>query len=436
MSRNESLFAAAREVLPGGVSSPVRAYQSVGGTPLTIRSGKGALVKDADGRTYVDMVCGWGAQILGHADERVVAALRRRAGRGTVFGAPAIEETQLARLILSALPGHDRVRFVNSGTEATMSALRLARAATGRDLIIKFAGCYHGHSDALLSSAGSGALTLGTPDSPGVPAAWAATTLTATYNDLESVRALFAAHEDRIAAVIVEPVVGNMGCIPPRDGFLQGLREITRASGALLVIDEVMTGFRVAWGGAQVRFGVQPDLTCLGKVIGGGMPVGAYAGPAALMDQVAPAGPVYQAGTLSGNPISMVAGIATLRRMRAPDAYARLEQRAAAIEEALSSAARAAGVPIRIQRVGAMMTVFFTESDAASSEPICNLEQVTATRLDRFGTWHTALREHGVSWPPSGYEAAFLTLSHDGEVVTRLATAARAAFEAVAASGA
>jgi len=430
MSRNESLFEAARRVLPGGVSSPVRAFGSVGGTPLTLRSGKGAIVKDADGREYVDMVCGWGAQILGHADPRVVAALRRRAGRGTVFGAPAIEETQLARLILPALPGHERVRFVNSGTEATMSALRLARAATGRDLIVKFAGCYHGHSDALLSSAGSGALTLGTPDSPGVPAEWAGMTLTATYNDADSVRALFDAHPDRIAAVILEPVVGNMGCIPPREGFLAALRDVTRARGALLVIDEVMTGFRVAWGGAQVRFGVQPDLTCLGKVIGGGMPVGAYAGPAALMDRVAPAGPVYQAGTLSGNPISMAAGIATLRALRGGDAYDRLERAGAGIESVLAASAKAADVPVRIQRVGSMMTVFFGDPDT----PVRDLDGVKATRTDLFAVWHRALREHGVSWPPSAFEAAFLSVAHDCGALDRIARAAAPAFHAVAAA--
>ena len=430
MTRNEALFEAARKVLPGGVSSPVRAFKSVGGTPITLRSGKGAIVKDADGREYVDMVCGWGAQILGHSDSRVVGALRRQAGRGTVFGAPAIQETQLARLILPALPGHDRVRFVNSGTEATMSALRLARAATGRDLIVKFAGCYHGHSDALLSSAGSGALTLGTPDSPGVPAAWASMTLTATYNDLDSVRAVFDAHVDRIAAVILEPVVGNMGCIPPQDGFLHGLRDVTREHGALLIIDEVMTGFRVAWGGAQVRFGVQPDLTCLGKVIGGGMPVGAYAGPAALMDQVAPAGPVYQAGTLAGNPISMAAGIATLRALRGSDAYDRLERAGAGIEAVLASSARAAGVPVRIQRVGSMMTVFFTDS----TEPIRNLDHVKATRTDLFATWHATLLAHGVSWPPSAFEAAFISVSHDSDAIDRIARAAGPAFQAVAAA--
>ncbi len=429
-NRNARLQEAARAVLPGGVSSPVRAFRSVGGVPPTIRSGRGAWVRDADGRRYVDMVCAWGAQILGHADPRVVAALRRRAGRGTVFGAPAIEETQLARLILGALPGHDRVRFVSTGTEATMSALRLARAVTGRDLVLKFAGCYHGHADALLSSAGSGALTLGTPDSPGVPADWARTTLTAPYNDLDAVRAVFAAHGARIAAVIVEPVVGNMGCIPPADGFLAGLREIAHAHGALLVLDEVMTGFRVAWGGAQRRFGVAPDLTCLAKVIGGGLPVGAYAGRAELMDRVAPAGPVYQAGTLSGNPISMAAGITTLRALRGSDAYERLERAGAALEASLAAAAARHGVPVRVQRVGAMLTVFFAEP----GRPLRCLADVQASRTDLFPVWHRALLEHGVSWPPSAYEAAFLSVAHDADALAHVAAAADAAFAAVAAS--
>ena len=430
MHRNGRLLEAARAGLPGGVNSPVRAFRSVGGTPLTLRSGRGPYVRDADGREYVDMVCGWGAQILGHADPRVVAALRRRAGRGTVFGAPAIEETQLARRILAALPGAERVRFVNSGTGATMSALRLARAATGRDLVVKLAGCYHGHADALLSSAGSGALTLGTPDSPGVPEDWARTTLTATYNDLASVRRVFEAHGDAIAAVIVEPVVGNMGCIPPADGWLAGLRQITRDHGALLVLDEVMTGFRVAWGGAQVRFGVQPDLTCLGKVIGGGMPVGAYARPAALMDPVAPAGPVYQAGTPGGTPSSVGAGRASLRARGGPEPYATLERTGAAIEERLLEAARAAGVPVRVQRVGSMLTVFF----AAADGPVRDLAAVQATRTDLFPAFHRGLREGGVSWPPSNFEAAFFTLAHDAVALERLARAADGAFRAVAAA--
>jgi len=429
MSRNDRLFEAARGVMPGGVSSPVRAYRSVGGVPPTIRSGKGARVRDADGREYVDMVCAWGAQIVGHADPRVVGRLRRRASRGTLFGAPCVEETHLARMIADALPSVERVRFVSTGTEACMSVLRLARAVTGRDRIVKCAGNYHGHSDALLSSAGSGPLTLGAPDSPGVPEAWASTTLTARTNDLDTMRAVFAEHGEQIAAVIVEPVVGNMGCIPPDGDWLAGLRDITREHGSLFVLDEVMTGFRVAWGGAQVRYDVEPDLTCLAKVIGGGMPVGAYAGRAELMDQVAPEGPVYQAGTLSGNPISMAAGIATMRILREPDTYVRLEKTGRAIEEVLLSAANTAGVPIRVQRVGAMMTVFFTDPDS----PVRNLEDVQATRTERFATWHLAMLMNGVNWPPSAYEAAFINLAHGPAELEILARAAGAAFAAVAA---
>lgn len=430
--RNERLFAAAKAVLPGGVSSPVRAFKAVGGDPLTIRSGKGAWVRDADGVRYLDMVCAWGAQILGHADPRVVRRVQRRVARGTVFGAPAIEETQLARRILRALPSAERVRFVSTGTEACMSALRLARAVTGRDYIVKCSGNYHGHSDALLSSAGSGALTLGVPDSPGVPPLWAAMTFTTPTNDVEAMRALLAKHAERVAAVIVEPVVGNAGLIPPDPDWLPALRAMTREIGALLVLDEVMTGFRVAWGGAQRRYDVEPDLTTLAKVIGGGMPVGAYVGRAELLDQIAPAGPVYQAGTLSGAPVGMAAGIATLDVLEDPESYARLERTGAAIERALAEAAAAAGVPVRIQRVGSMLTVFFADP----ATPLRSLEDVKGTRTDRFPLWHRTLREHRVSWPPSNYEAAFFTLAHGDAEVEHLARAARAAFRAVASAGA
>ncbi len=428
--RNARLFARAGELMPGGVSSPVRAYGSVGGSPPTIRSGRGAWVKDANGRLLLDMVSAWGAQILGHADPRVVARIRRRALRGTVFGAPAVEETHLAQMIASALPGAERVRFVSTGTEACMSVLRLARGATGRNLVIKCAGNYHGHSDALLSSAGSGALTLGVPDSPGVPASWAACTLTAETNDLPRMASLLEEHGDDVAAVIIEPVVGNMGCVPPDAGWLEGVRDLAHKHGALFVLDEVMTGFRVAWGGAQVRYGVEPDLTCLAKVIGGGMPVGAYAGRAELMDQIAPAGPIYQAGTLSGNPISMAAGIATMRVLREPGTYERLEANGGAVERVLADAAADAGVSVRIQRVGSMLTVFFTDPD----RPVRNLADSSATRTEQFGVWHAALLENGVHWPPSSYEAAFLNLCHGEEEVAALGKAARAAFAAVAAS--
>ena len=428
MTRNERLFEEAKRVMPGGVSSPVRAFKSVGGTPLTIRSGRGARVKDADGREYVDFVCAWGAQIVGHGDPRISRRVARRAARGTVFGAPCVEETHLARWISAAVPIAERVRFVSTGTEAVMSALRLARAATGREYILKFEGNYHGHSDALLSSAGSGALTLGIPDSPGVPALWAAMTFTATTNDRASVERLFEKHADRIAAVVVEPVVGNMGVVPPDDGWLAFLREITSRHGAMLVLDEVMTGFRVAWGGAQVRYGVRPDLATFAKTIGGGMPVGAYVGPAALMDNVAPAGPVYQAGTLSGAAIGMAAGLAAMRVLRQKGTYERLEKSGARVQKILEDAAKAAGVPVRVQRVGSMFTVFFADP----AKPLRSLGDIKATRTDLFAKWHRTLLDNGVSWPPSNYEAAFLTLAHGDAEFQRLETAARAAFAAVA----
>jgi glutamate-1-semialdehyde 2,1-aminomutase len=427
MTRNERLFEAAKQVMPGGVSSPVRAFKSVGGTPLTIRSGRGALVRDADGREYVDFVCAWGAQIVGHGDPRIARRIARRAARGTVFGAPCVEETHLARWISAAVPIAERVRFVSTGTEAVMSALRLARAVTGREYILKFAGNYHGHSDALLSSAGSGALTLGIPDSPGVPALWAAMTFTATTNDRASVERLFEQHSERIAAVVVEPVVGNMGVVPPDDGWLAFLREVTTRHGALLVLDEVMTGFRVAWGGAQVRYGVRPDLATFAKTIGGGMPVGAYVGPAELMDNVAPAGPVYQAGTLSGAAIGMAAGLAAMRVLRQKGTYERLEASGARVQEILENAAKSAGVPVRVQRVGSMFTVFFADP----AKPLRNLDDIKATRTELFPKWHSTLLAHGVSWPPSNYEAAFLTLAHGDAEFERLERAAQAAFAAV-----
>jgi glutamate-1-semialdehyde 2,1-aminomutase len=438
VNRDERLFEAACRVMPGGVSSPVRAFKSVGGTPLTIRSGRGALVRDADGREYVDFVCAWGAQIVGHGDPRIARRVARRAARGSVFGAPCVEETHLARWISAAVPIAERVRFVSTGTEAVMSALRLARAVTGREYIVKFAGCYHGHSDALLSSAGSGALTLGVPDSPGVPALWAAMTFTATVNDRASVERLFAQHAERIAAVVVEPVVGNMGLVPPDgspDGSLDGgwlafLREITTRHGAMLVLDEVMTGFRVAWGGAQVRYGVRPDLATFAKTIGGGLPVGAYVGPAELMENISPEGPVYQAGTLSGAPIGMAAGLAALRILREPGTYERLEATGARVQTIVETSAAAAGVAVRVQRVGSMFTVFFADP----STPLRNLDDVKATRVDRFAVWHRALREHGVSWPPSNFEAAFVTLAHGDAEMERFERACRAAFAAVAAA--
>ncbi|MGZ3682147.1 MAG: glutamate-1-semialdehyde 2,1-aminomutase, partial [Ktedonobacterales bacterium] len=344
-ARSEALFEEARRVIPGGVNSPVRAFKAVGGVPLFIDHGAGAHIVDADGNRYTDYVGSWGPLILGHAHPRVVDAVQRAAARGTSFGAPTEAEVRLAELVIEAIPSIELVRFVNSGTEATMSALRVARAYTGRSKIVKFAGGYHGHADMLLVAAGSGALTLGVPDSPGVPAGATAETLVAPYNDLAAVQGLFERFPDEIAAVIVEPVAGNMGCVPPEPGFLQGLRDITRETGAVLIFDEVMTGFRVAHGGAQALYGITPDLTCLGKIVGGGLPAAAYGGRRDILSMVAPSGPVYQAGTLSGNPLAMAAGTAQLEAIREPGTYERLEQVSAALAEGIRQAADAAGVP-------------------------------------------------------------------------------------------
>ncbi|HEX6121778.1 MAG TPA: glutamate-1-semialdehyde 2,1-aminomutase [Ktedonobacterales bacterium] len=432
IERSEALFARARELMPGGVSSPVRAFKAVGGQPLFIARGEGAYLYDVDGNQYVDYVGSWGPLILGHAHPAVLAAISAAAARGTSFGAPTEGEIRLAELVREAVPSMELVRFVNSGTEATMSALRVARAFTQRSKILKFAGGYHGHADMLLVAAGSGALTLGVPDSPGVPAAATGETLTAPYNDAEAVRQVFARLPGEIAAVIVEPVAGNMGCVPPVPGFLAALREITRADGALLIFDEVMTGFRVAYGGAQALYGITPDLTCLGKIVGGGLPAAAYGGRREIMALVAPSGPVYQAGTLSGNPLAMAAGAAQLELLRAPTAgppgtYERLEQTSAALADGLGEAARAAGVPIHQARVGSMFGVFFTAT------PV--VDEATAKQSDTaaFGTYFHAMLEHGVYLAPSQFEAGFVSLAHGEEEIARSLTAARAAFAAVAA---
>ena len=427
-TRNERLFRAAKEVLPGGVSSPVRAFKTVGGTPLTIRRGLGARVWDADNREFVDFVCGWGAQILGHADPRVVRRIVRRVRRGTVFGAPSIEETQLARRILRALPGNDRVRFVSTGTEATMSALRLARAVTGREYIVKCSGCYHGHSDALLSSAGSGALTLGVPDSPGVPALWAAMTFTTPVNDLPAMRDLFAKHASRIAAVIVEPVVGNAGLIPPDADWLSGLREITQQHGALLVLDEVMTGFRVALGSAQSLYaklipGFAPDMSVFGKVIGGGMPLAAFGAKRAVMEQLAPLGPVYQAGTLSGNPVATACGLATLREIRKPGFHEALAAKTKTLVDGLLGAAREAGVPMVGDSEGGMFGFFF--ADALPQ----NYPAVMATDKERFNAFFHAMLDEGVYFAPALYEASFMSAAHSEADIAATIAAARKALK-------
>ena len=427
MTRSERAFAEAQRYMPGGVNSPVRAFRAVGGTPPFIERGQGSRLTDVDGNVYIDYVCSWGPLIAGHAHPAVTARLHEAVDRGTSYGAPTEAETELARLVVEMVPSIEMVRFVNSGTEATMSALRLARGATGRDKIVKFAGCYHGHADALLSTAGSGVLTLGIPSGPGVTAGTAADTISLPYNDLDAVRAAFAESGDQIAAVIVEPVAGNMGVIPPAEGFLEGLREITREHGALLIFDEVITGFRVAPGGAQERYGVLPDLTCLGKIIGGGLPVGAYGGRRDLMEQMAPLGPVYQAGTLSGNPLAMAAGIATLELLREPGTYERLEALGAQLAEGMTRAAEAAGVPLTVNRVGSMLTGFFTEG------PVTDYASATAADTTRYARFHQAMLARGVYLAPSQFEAAFVSLAHTAEDLEQTAEAAMAAMREAAA---
>lgn len=428
MAKSEAAFARAQAVMPGGVSSPVRSFRSVGGTPVFIAEGTGATVRDVDGNTYVDYVGSYGPLIAGHQNERVVAALSKAIGRGWSFGMPTEYETQLASLIISALPSVEMVRFVNSGTEAAMSAIRLARAATGRDLIVKCIGCYHGHVDGLLVEAGSGALTLGAPSSPGVPKSVAGATVLAPYNDLEGARAVFEKYPGQIACFAVEPVAGNMGCVAPAPGYLEGLRALCDQHGALLLFDEVMTGFRVAWGGAQVRYNVRPDITCLGKVIGGGLPCAAYAGPKKLMELISPSGSVYQAGTLSGNPLAMAGGLATLEIMKEDGAYDVLERRSAMLAEGIIDAARKQGVPIALNRVGSMLTPFFTQRDG---DEVTNFKQATGGNTAAFNRFFHAMLDHGVHLPPSQYEAWFVSLAHADKQIEQTISAAESAFAAV-----
>ncbi len=423
IEKSIQLFAQARQLLPGGVDSPVRAFRAVGGQPVFIERGAGPYLYDVDGNRYIDYVLSWGPLILGHAHPAVVSALKEAVGRGTSFGAPNPLEIELARWVQSFMPGIEMLRFVNSGTEATMSALRLARAFTRRDKIVKFEGCYHGHADMLLVRAGSGVATLGLPDSPGVPAATVQDTLVARYNDLESVEQLFRQHPEEIAAVIVEPVAGNMGVVPPLDGFLNGLRSLTAAHGALLVFDEVMTGFRVHPGGAQGLYGIQPDLTTLGKVIGGGLPVGAYGGRREIMEMVAPAGPVYQAGTLSGNPLAMAAGIATLVELARPETWIQLERTSEQLANGCARAAREVGVPVRQTRVGTMFSLFFTEA------PVYDWQSVKASDIDRFARFFRAMLARGIYLAPSQFEAGFVSTAHRPEDIQDTVAAALDAFK-------
>ena len=415
--RSHEVFQRSLRYLAGGVDSPVRAFRAVGGEPVVIARGEGPYVYDVDGNRYIDYVCSWGPLILGHAHPAVVEAVRRAAERGTSYGAPTEAEADLAQLIVEAMPSIELLRFVNSGTEATMSALRLARAFTGRDKIVKFEGCYHGHADGLLVQAGSGVATLGLPDSPGVPASYAQETLVARFNDAPSVETLFDRQGDAIAAVIVEPVAGNMGVVPPQPGFLEALREITRRAGALLVFDEVITGFRVAYGGAQQLYGLKPDLTTLGKVIGGGLPVGAYGGRSDIMRKVAPLGPVYQAGTLSGNPLAVAAGLAMLRHLKAhPETYTRLERRTGEL-------CAAAPQGITVNRAGSMFTFFVTP------EPVTDFQSAKRSDVARFAEFFHWMLDRGVYLPPSQFEAAFVSAAHTEEDIHRTVEAVRAFFE-------
>ena len=418
-ARSRKLFEEAKKHIPGGVNSPVRAFRSVGGEPLFIKKAKGSKIVDADGRTYIDYVLSWGPMILGHAHPRVTAALKKAIAGGTSFGAPTELEITLAKMVKKAVPSIEMVRMVSSGTEATMSAIRAARGFTGRDKILKFGGGYHGHGNSLLVKAGSGVATFGLPDSPGVPADLARLTLTAAYNDLAGVREIAAREGEQLACIIVEPVAGNMGCVPPEPGFLEGLRKVCDQYGIVLILDEVMTGFRVAYGGAQQLYKIKPDLTCLGKVIGGGLPVGAFGGRREIMEMIAPLGPIYQAGTLSGNPLAMTAGIETLKLLAKPGVYKTLEKLSAGLEQGLRAAATEAGIPVTFNRVGSMFTGFFTD------QKVKDFTSAKTSDTVRFGKFFLSMLKNGVNLAPSQFEAAFMSLAHTKADIDKTIEAAR-----------
>lgn len=421
--KSKQLYAEALQYIPGGVNSPVRAFKSVGGDPLFIDRGDGPYVWDVDGNRYIDYVGSYGPLILGHRHPAVVKALQKCLEKGTSYGAPTEPENILARMVVEAVPSVDMVRMVNSGTEATMSALRLARGYTGRDKIVKFEGCYHGHADFLLIKAGSGALTFGVPNSPGVPESIAQNTITASYNDLDTLTKIFEQEGENIAAVIVEPIAGNMGVVPPQPGFLEGLRDLTAKYGSLLIFDEVMTGFRVSYNCAQSLYNIKPDLTCFGKIIGGGLPVGAYGGRREIMEHVSPAGPVYQAGTLSGNPLAMTAGIATLTELAKPGVYEELERKSAKLAEGLAQAAAEAGVAVSMNRVGTMMCCFFT------GRPVVDYASACSSDTEKYAKFFCAMLEEGVYLAPSQFEAAFVSTAHTDEDIEFTIEAARKAFK-------
>lgn len=423
MSRSENLYTEAQHFIPGGVNSPVRAFNGVGGTPLFIERANGAYIYDVDGKAYIDYVGSWGPMVLGHNHPAIRTAVIKAVEKGLSFGAPTADEVEMAKFVTELVPSMDMVRMVNSGTEATMSAIRLARGYTARDKIIKFEGCYHGHADCLLVKAGSGALTIGQPNSPGVPADFARHTLTCTYNDLSSVREAFEKHPHDIACIIVEPVAGNMNCIPPSADFLPGLRALCDEFGALLIIDEVMTGFRVALGGAQAHYDVEPDLTCLGKIIGGGMPVGAFGGRSEIMEKLAPTGPVYQAGTLSGNPIAMAAGLACLHEIAQPGVHQRLTELTDMLADGLCEKAREAGIPFVVNHVGGMLGLFFTDAPAVTC-----YQDVMNCDVERFKKFFHLMLQQGIYLAPSAFEAGFMSVAHSDEDIRKTIDAAAYAF--------